>query len=71
MEQQNTCVREQVRVMRVMRRLKMRELAGDVTSPNNLSNFLNDKTDMPVSKLERLLAAHGLRLLLVEDTAQK
>lgn len=67
----NTCVREQVRVMRARRRLKVRDLAGDVTSPNNLSNFLNDKSDMPVGKLERLLAAHGLRLLLVEDTAQK
>lgn len=63
-------VREQVRVMRARRRLKVRDLAGDVTSPNNLSNFLNDKSDMPVAKLERLLAAHGLRLELVEIPAE-
>lgn len=63
-------LRAQLRAQKRIKGLSFRVLAGAELGAGHLSDFIRGRCDVSVTKLERMLEAHGMRLLIVDIEPQ-
>lgn len=63
-------LRAQLRAQKRIKGLTFRAMAGSELGAGHLSDFVRGRCDVSVTKLERMLATHGLRLVIVDIEPQ-